>query len=284
MVRAEQLTDAVSQHGEGPVWSTTWGGFRWVDMMAGDIMHLDYSDGQISRWHVGSVAAAFRPRSTGGAVIATEREFLVCDEIGGSLRSLGEVFGDRGIRFNDGACDPAGRFLCGTMAYDETVGAGSLYRCNADGTTEVVLAGVSISNGLAWTADFSRAYYNDTPTGQIDVFDSDASGALLNRRPFVTIGAATGSPDGLAVDSEGGVWTALWGGHAVHHYSAAGVLEDVVEVPTSQVTACTFGGSNLTDLYITTSMQGADPDDTRAGAVFRCAAGIVGLPPLPFAG
>lgn len=285
MVRAEQITPPVAGHGEGPVWSGGWGGLRYVDMLAGDVLHLDPGTGEVSRWHVGIVAAALRPRAAGGAVIATERDFVVCDEMGGAVRTIATPVTDDGIRFNDGGCDPAGNFLCGTMAYSEAPGAGNLYRLGADHAVESVLAGVTISNGLAWTADGSLAYYIDTPTGRIDVFDSDGTGALRNRRTFVSIPGDTGHPDGLTVDAEGGVWCALWDGRAVHHYSPDGSLQQVVDVPTAKVTACTFGGVALDELYITTSREGSSESEAGvAGALYRCQPGVTGLPVRPFAG
>jgi len=283
MPRAEQITAADAQHGEGPVWSPSWGGLRWVDMLAGDILHLEPGTGAVSRWSVGTVAAAFRPRRSGGAVIATEREFALCDEMGGPLTGLGEVFRDGTVRFNDGATDPAGNFLCGTMACDEAPGRGTLYRLGADRHVEVVLRGVTISNGLAWTADSSRAYYNDTPTGRVDVFDSDPSGKLDNRRLFVAVDGDAGAPDGLTVDGDGGVWVALWGGGVVHRYSASGALDEVVEVAAKNVTACTFGGEHLDELFITTS-RNDDEEHPGAGALFRYLPAVSGLPALPFAG
>lgn len=285
MVRAEQITPPVAGHGEGPVWSGGWGGLRYVDMLAGDVLHLDPDTGELSRWHVGKVAAALRPRAAGGAVIATEHDFVVCDEMGGGVRPIATPVSDAAIRFNEGGCDPAGNFLCGTMAYAKTPGAGSLYRLGADHSVEVELTGVTISNGLAWTADGALAYYIDTPTGRIDVFDSDGTGALQGRRTFVSIDGDTGHPDGLTVDAEGGVWCALWGGSAVHHYSSDGVLQDVIEVPTANVTACTFGGVGLDELYITTSREESSPQETGvAGALYRHLPGVTGLPVRSFAG
>lgn len=280
---AEQLTAAEADHGEGPVWSDSWGGLRWVDMHEGDVLHLSET-GAVERWHVGAVAAALRPRVRGGAVIATERHFVLADEMGGEVRALAEVFSDPGIRFNEGSCDPAGNFLCGTMAYDETPGAGTMFRLAVDGTVDTVFDNVTISNGLCWTADGTRAYYNDTPTGRVDVFDSDASGVLRNRRPFVVIDASVGSPDGLTVDAAGGVWVALWGGRAVRHYDITGTLADVIEVAASNVTACTFGGPDLSELFITTSRQGDDDPQPGAGAVFRYQTDVTGFPVRPYLG
>ena len=284
MPRAAQLTPPDAVHGEGPVYFPDWGGLRWVDMLAGDILHLDAASGLVDRWPVGDVAAAFRPRLGGGAVIATEREFVVADEIGGPVRSLGAAFTSAKIRFNDGDCDPAGNFLCGTMAYDETPGAGTLYRLSPAGTITTVFDGVTISNGLAWTADFTRAFYVDTPTGRVDVFDSDPSGVLHNRRPFVSIDPTLGSPDGLTVDTQGGIWIALWGGSAVHHYSSSGALEDVIEVSAPKVTACTFGGPALDQLFITTSRINEAGENPGAGAVFTYQPGVAGLLARAYAG
>ncbi len=285
MPKAEQITAPDSIHGEGPVWSTDWDGLRWVDMLAGDVLHLDPRTGEVSRWHVGKVAAALRPRTSGGAVIATEREFLLCDQINGPLHHPVEAFTDRTIRFNEGTCDPAGNFLCGTMAYDESPGRGTLYRLNPHRSVEIVLTGITISNGLCWTADAAQAYYVDTPTGQIDVFDSDHTGQLSNRRKFAAINA-TGTPDGLTVDSQGGVWVALWGGGAVHRYSPAGALDEIIYLPVPYVTACTFGGDHLDELYITTSQLLKTPDaaGAGAGALFRAPCPVTGQPAATFCG
>ena len=189
------------------------------------------------------------------------------------------------VRMNDGGCDPDGRFYCGSMAYDETPGAGSLYRLDPDGTTTVVLSGVTISNGLAWSPDGTRAYYVDTPTRRVDVFDYDPGTGLTGRRPWAVVPDGPGVPDGLTVDADGGVWTALWGGGAVCRFTGAGQLDGVVELPVPRVTACAFGGPALTTLYVTTSRLQTDTDRyPAAGAVFAVDVGVRGLPVRPFAG
>src|SRR3954463_5643946 len=151
MIKVDQLTDVVTHHGEGPVWSPRWGGLRWVDMLAGDVLSLR-PDGAIERRHVGTVAAALRPRRRGGALIGVERGFAL-EEPDGTLRTLAELWSDDGVRMNDGGCDPDGRFYCGSMAYDKTPRAGALYRLDPDGSTRVVVEHVTISNGLEWSPD-----------------------------------------------------------------------------------------------------------------------------------
>jgi sugar lactone lactonase YvrE len=281
-MRAEQVTDPVAHHAEGPVWSDRWGGLRWVDMLAGDVLSLA-TDGTVARRHVGDVAAALRPRSGGGAVIAVERGFAL-EGADGTLTPLEPVWSDPGVRMNEGGCDPDGRFWCGSMAYDQRPGAAALYRLDPDGQVHRVLEGVTISNGLDWSPDGSLAYYDDTATHRVDVFDYDRETGLSARRPFVRL-PDDGNPDGLTVDAEGGVWVAFFGGGVVHRYTSAGVLDVVVEVPAAQVTACTLGGPRLDQLFVTTSREGLAPDDDPlAGALFRADVGVPGQPVREFAG
>jgi sugar lactone lactonase YvrE len=282
-MRAEQVTDPVAYHGEGPVWSDHWGGLRWVDMLAGDILSLA-ADGTINRRHVGSVAAAIRPRRRDGAVIGVARGFAL-EDADGTLTYLDELWADDQIRMNEGGCDPDGRFYCGSMAYGQRPGAGALYRLDTDGSVQVVLEHVTVSNGLDWSPDGARVYYNDTATQRIAVFDYDREAGLTGRRLFVDLSAEAKRPDGLTVDVQGGVWVALSNGGAVRRYTPDGVLDAVVEVPARKVTACTFGGPNLDQLFITTSREGLEPGaDPLAGSLFRAVVGVTGLPVREFAG
>jgi sugar lactone lactonase YvrE len=252
-------------------------------MLAGDVLSLR-PEGKVERRHVGTVAAALRPRARGGAVIGVERGFAL-EEPDGTLKTLDELWTDTGVRMNEGGCDPDGRFYCGSMAYDKTPGAAALYRLDPDGSTRVVLEHVTISNGLEWSPDGARAYYNDTETYRIDVFDYDRDAGLVNRRAFVHLAPGDGRPDGLTVDAEGGVWVALNHSGTVRRYTPDGVPDAVVEVQPRQVTACTFGGDRLDDLFITTSRENLPPgDDPLAGSLFRAEVGVRGLPVREFAG
>jgi sugar lactone lactonase YvrE len=281
-VRAEQLTDVLTYHGEGPCWSPSWGGLRWVDMLSGDVLTLR-EDGGADRRHVGDIAAVVRPRREGGAVIGVERGFVL-EDVDGFVTALPELWAGHDVRMNEGGCDPQGRFYCGSMAYDQAPGAASLYRLDPDGSVHVLLEGLTISNGLEWSPDGTRAYYNDTATHTISVFDHDPDSGLGDRRPFVELSDDL-NPDGLTVDADGGVWTALFGSGRVHRYGPDGSLDAVVEVAAQQVTACTFGGADLDELFITTSREGLGPDDDPlAGALFSARVGVRGMPVREFAG
>jgi sugar lactone lactonase YvrE len=280
-MKAERITDTVAYHGEGPVWSPRWGGLRWVDMLAGDYLSLA-ADGSVERHHVGTICAAIRPRSRGGAVMGLERGFAL-EEADGALTVLEQLWTGDDVRMNEGGCDPDGRFYCGSMAYDKRPGGAALYRLDPDLSVRTVLEGVTISNGLDWSPDGTRAYYNDTDTFGIDVFDYGRDAGLTGRRRFVE--TRPGRPDGLTVDSEGGVWVAVPNEGAVRRYSPDGELDQVVELPVKKVTACTFGGPNLDELFITTSREGLKPgDEPLAGSLFRADAGVRGVPVREFAG
>jgi len=274
-----------ASHGEGPFWDSRRERLLHVDMLAGTVVDLADPDEPV-RHPVGSVAAVIRHRASGGFILALEHGFAFADDDLRVVEHLASIIDDAGIRLNEGGCDPQGRFYCGSMAYDETPGAASVYRLDGDGSVATVLDGVSVSNGLQWSADGETAFYNDSPTGRVDAFDFDAgSGTFGDRRPFVTVPDSEGSPDGMAIDAEGGIWIALFGGGRVHRYDPDGSLSEVIELPVSQVTACCFGGSDLRTLFITTSNDGLDPDaEPEAGSVYCVDAGVTGAVPHAFAG
>ncbi|MGN6403112.1 SMP-30/gluconolactonase/LRE family protein [Sinomonas sp.] len=287
-MRAEQITAPITWHGEGPCWDPAGQRMLIVDMLAGAVVDLSSLESP-RRYEVGSpVAAVVRPRVGGGFAVATEHGFALFDENFALERSLPEVVDDGGVRLNEGGCDSRGRFYCGSMAYDETPGAGTLYRLEPDGTVSTALEGVTISNGLQWSHDGTLAYYIDTPTKRVDVFDFDASdGSFHNRRPRVELGGdVAGVPDGMAIDDDGGLWVALWGGGAVRRYDADGRLTEVVEVPgVTHTSAAAFGGPDLDTLYITSSRQHLPEDaEPEAGAVFAVKHGIRGAALHPYAG
>lgn len=281
-MQAERISDSVAYHGEGPVWAERWGGLRCVDMLAGDVLSLA-GDGSVERLHVGKIAAALRPRVGGGAVIGVERGFVL-ESADGSLQRLPELWSGSAVRMNEGACDPDGRFYCGSMAYDKTPGAASIYRLDPNGSVEVVLGGATVSNGLDWSPDGTLAYYNDTDTHAVAVFDYDAEAGLTGRRVLAEI-PDDGRPDGLTVDAEGNVWVALNGWGQVWCFDSTGLRQAVIEVEPRKVTACTFGGPALDELFITTSRENLrEGEEPAAGSLYRVAPGVRGMPVREFAG
>jgi len=287
-VTPELLVDFKSFLGEGPVWDARIDRVVWVDILAGRL-HLTANDGGTTTIQLPSPVGCLVPRTAGGWVVALADGFWTVADDGTNAR-LVDVQSDRpDLRFNDGKCDPQGRFWAGTMALDHRAGAGALYRLDPDLSVHLMVDGVAISNGLDWSLDGRTMYYVDTPTRRIDRFDFDpASGAIADRRPFVTIDAVDGSPDGLTVDAEGGIWLALWDGSRIRRYLPDGSIDREVRLPVSEVTCPVFGGPDLDELYITTAWELLSEEqharEPLAGALFRVRPGVRGRPPTPFAG
>lgn len=294
---AEQFTDPITYHGEGAIWfPADHGGpgrLHLVDMLAGAVLTLAPDGRLLDRTDVGSrVAAVIRPRTDGGAVLADETGFLLADADPaapsglGSFRRLATALTDSALRLNEGNADPAGVFWCGSMAWDKTPGRGEMFRLRPDGSVTTVLTDLTISNGLGWSPEGHLAYYVDTPTHRIDVFDWDPERGLSGRRPFVRIDPDDGVPDGLTVDAGGGVWVAVNRGGAVRRYAPDATLSEQVETPgAAQVTSVALGGESMDRLFITTSREDLpDGEQPVAGSVFTAPAGVRGMAPLAFAG
>ncbi|PFG44983.1 sugar lactone lactonase YvrE [Georgenia soli] len=283
MAIVEQITAPVTDHGEGPVWSPTWGGLRFVDMLVGDVLTLG-DDGEVLRCGVGRVAAFVRPRSNGGYVVATEHAVELADEVAAAPSRSVEIDRTPGVRMNEGTAAPDGSLYVGSTTWGQEPEAGALFRVTPDLEVRKVLERVTISNGLGFSPDGTRAYYVDSGAGRMDVFDV-ADGAFHDRRPLVTLSRRTGDLDGLAVDVQGTIWVAVYGAGQVHRYSPEGAILEVLDLPVPHVTACALGGPTLTDLFITTSRGGLGADASpAAGAVFMASVDVPGQPVLPFAG
>jgi sugar lactone lactonase YvrE len=177
-------------------------------------------------------------------------------------------------RYNDGKCDPYGRFWIGSMAQDHSPGAGNLFTVYPDLTAKLQCNRISISNGLAWSNDYETLYYIDSPTRCVQAFNYDAStGNLSNRRIAFTIPEAEGTPDGMTIDREGMLWIAHWDGWQIGRWNPdTGEKLVAWKLPAAQITSCTFGGPNLDDLYITSAREGLSVEDLYnqplAGSVF----------------
>ena len=278
-MKAELVADARAQLGEGPLWDARTEELLWVDILAGVVHRFDPATHADRTFDAGSYVGAVVPRAAAGYALAVAAGFALASDSGEVTPLVAVRHGDA-VRMNDGACDSGGRFWAGSMRLDESHGGGSLYRLDPDHTLETICTGVTISNGIAWSPDDTLLYYVDTPTMAIDVFDFDAAtGAATDRRVLLRV-EGPGSPDGLNVDVEGGLWVAFWGGGRVRRYSPQGALELEIEVAAAHTTKAAFGGRELTDLYITTA-EGEEPN---AGGLYVVQPGIAGLPARAFAG
>ncbi|MFF0103732.1 SMP-30/gluconolactonase/LRE family protein [Streptomyces hirsutus] len=279
----EVAVRAESALGEGPTWDPATGRLLWIDILNSRLNGYDPATGRRTLRRTDQHVGAVKPRAGGGLVLNLRDGIGLLDP-DGTFRWLRHepVPGRRG---NDAAVAPDGALWAGTMRYDEATGGGTLARVTGDGTAELVLDDVTVSNGTGWSPDGRRMYYIDTPTRRIDVFDHDAdTGRVTGRRPLAEVEDGAGFPDGLTVDAEGCVWVALWDGAAVRRYTPSGALDRVIELPVPRVTACAFGGPGLTDLYITTARVGLDPAPPLAGSLLVVPGAGEGVAQPAFAG
>ena len=176
------------------------------------------------------------------------------------------------------------------MAYDESEGAGSLFVLDADLSVRTMADNVSISNGLAWSADGHTLYYIDTPTCRVDAFDFDPdTGNISNRRTVLRIPDGMGYPDGMSIDEEDMLWIAFWDGWGVRRWDPRTGKELArIEVPAARTTACCFGGENVDQLFITSARTGLSDADLaqqpHAGGLFQVDVGVRGRSTNQFAG
>ena len=277
-MQAERLLAVGAELAEGPVWDKQAQEVVWVDVLAGRVNRLSLN-GQVG-------PSAQLPSSVGAVAFATNNAWFGATPDG--LRRLEDHFLAVGLpqqgsdlRMNDGKVDPQGRFVGGTMTIGRPrKGAGSLWSFDGAGV-RMLVDNVTISNGLAWSADGRTMFYVDTPTQRIDAFDyNPLSGAVANRRPWAHIPSEVGAPDDMCIDVEGGLWIALWGGSAVVRLLDGAVTERI-EVPTPQVTCPAFVGPKLDQLIITTAAIGLDPCPEGAGDLYICTPGVAGTLPNP---
>lgn len=288
----ELVLDAQAILGEGPLWDVQDQCLWWIDIEAGIVHRYDPAQNRDDARKVGQRIGTIVRRASGGVVLALETGIAAWEWPDGPLQMLASP--EAGIanhRFNDGKCDPSGRFWAGTLNYaNEDLPEGTLYRLDYDLGISSQLDGICVSNGIVWTSDRRTMYYIDSPTRRIDAFDyDDATGTIAGRRTAIALPEGMGYPDGMTIDAEDNLWVALWSGWGVVRFDPrSGELLERIEVPASQVTACALGGPELKDLYITTARRGLDPvalaDQPLAGGLFLARVDIPGTPSVPFRG
>ncbi|HET6845982.1 MAG TPA: SMP-30/gluconolactonase/LRE family protein, partial [Anaerolineales bacterium] len=235
MMLPELYIDARATLGESPVWDAKTQTLYWVDVLeqrvhAGGkpIVQLDQP--------VGCVA----PRKGGGLILAEGRSIRLLEPDMKTVRRYAAPESEaRHNRFNDGKCDPRGRFLAGTMDIHEKDDSGALYSLSRRGALKRLLTHVRISNGLTWSPDGRTLYFIDTPTRKVMAFDYDLdTGAILNGRVIIAIDKSFGFPDGMTSDSDGNLWIAMWGGARVSQWQPDGTLLAQFGVEAINVTSC----------------------------------------------
>ena len=287
----ELVLDAKATLGESPLWHARRRKLYWVDILGQQLHEWDPTTGRDRCFAVGQFIGCVVPRKKGGLLLAlhhglarfdfrTKQPVILCDP--DRRRS--------GNRFNDGKCDPAGRFWAGTMSATEKPNQGSLFCLDPDLSVRRAVSRVSISNGLAWSREADTMYFIDSAEQVVWAFDYDlATARIRNRRTVIRIPKRDGVPDGMTRDAEGMLWVAHWGGSQVTRWDPRrGRLLQTLRLPVSLVTSCAFGGARLDELFITSARVSLSPSQLErqplAGGLFRVQPGVQGVAPDEFAG
>jgi sugar lactone lactonase YvrE len=283
------------QLGETPFWDGESQTLFWVDIPNKTAKRLDPSTGHIDRWTYDQFCAAIVPTTRGDALVALKDGLYRADLQTGATTVFSQPDRDPGNRSNECRTDPQGRIWLGTM--DDNLGpdgngapltrnSGSMYCIGADGAPKRMLSEVGITNVLCWSPDGRRFYTADTKKAVIWSFDYDPDGPIIsNQQVFIDKGLP-GNPDGAAMDAEGCLWGARWGGHRIIRFTPDGRVDREIVLPVEQPSSCMFGGPDLKTLYITSARQelkGLAPDSLD-GALFRVELDVAGLPMRRFEG
>ena len=278
--------------GESPVWHPEGQSLYWVDIERREIHQFHPDSGANETFNLPEIVTCIAQRAAGGLVLTLKKHFAFFEPSTSKLEWLGEVEPDLpNNRFNDGNCDPQGRFWAGTMdAVHWSAPAGNLYRLDSDKNITRRQDNVICSNGSGWSPNGRKMYYTESFRYAILVYDFDPyTGAISNRLPFATLDSNSGGfPDGMTVDADGFVWSNVVGLGQIHRYDPEGKLERIIQLPVPRATDCTFGGPDLTTLYVTSARETMSPERLAAaplsGSLFAIDCDVRGLPSNSFSG
>ena len=286
----QPLFDIICEHGEGPVFDSNRQCLYWVDMLKGHLIIGNMANLNTQKFSIGKALGVLALRKSGGLVLAAENDFIHFDFQNNSLSPIASVpkHKDHATRFNDGAIDQKGRLFAGTMTWDGATDIGTLYRLNADLTAAPLEQGLHIPNGMGWSIDNRTFFLTDTHRHVIYAYDySLESGEITNKRAHIQF-KDDEFPDGMAIDTNGHLWIAFWGGSKVGHFNAAGKHIKDIKLPVPHCTSCCFGGDDMTTLFVTTSqLILSDAEKKRyplAGRTFSVQTDSVGREAALFAG
>ncbi len=284
------VLDARASLGECAIWSAADRALYWVDINAPSLNRFDPGTGTNVAMPMPESIGCFALRRSGGFVVALRGGVWLARADGTLERKIVDApYDPRHHRFNDGRCDPRGRFLAGTMNERRDTASGALYALDGALRFAELFGALTISNGLAWSPDGRTMYHADTPTHRIDAYDYDLdAGHPSNRRTLAQFRGETDRPDGGVVDSAGCYWSAFYRGGKIVRIAPDGRVMSEHPLPAMCPTMCAFGGPQLRTLYVTTARQ-QRPDDELArfpqsGGVFAMDVDTPGLPEAQFAG
>lgn len=289
-LKVEVIGEHRCQLAEGPVWDAKRNAICWIDLLLGEIHEYSFHDQSRKVYYAEQIIGSFAICDNGNFITALKNGFAFIERPRGEIKMISSPEEHLpNNRFNDGKCDPVGRFWAGTMSLTEDTGTGSLYVLEKDLTHSKKVGDITISNGISWSIDHKQLFYIDTPSMKVSAFDYDkVTGRISNRRTVIQIEDRDGYPDGMTIDNEGMLWIAHWNGWQVTRWNPVnGEKLFTIKLPVAKVTSCIFGGENLSDLFITSAQVGLTPEELQeqplAGSLFVIRdCGFTGMPSFEF--
>ena len=300
------VADTHCHTGENPLWHPQEHCLYWTDIPNGKLFRYDPATGRYEQCYNGVAVGGFTIQADGALLLFMQRGAIARWRDGKLEYLIDEIPDEQESRFNDVIADPLGRVFCGTMPTPSRLGR--LYRLDRDGSLHLILEGIGISNGMGFTPDHRGLYYTNSQAHNIYLFDYDVETGTIQRSAtapyeqpvdpsildeaplrhtdtpsaadiWLHIPEGEGEPDGLTVDSQGYVWSARWDGSAIYRYTPQGEEVLRVEFPARKVSSLTFGGDDLSDIYVTTALAGGErgSEGAGAGALFCLQAGVRGV-------
>ena len=274
----EVVANFACEIGEGPLWHPDEQCLYWTDIPAAKLLRFDPESGQTTTYDTGLPVGGFTLHEDGRLLLFMAEGTIKLWHNGSMETVIADLPEEHGNRFNDVIADPEGRVFCGVMSTRQR--KGRLYRLDPDGSITVMIEGTGTANGMGFTPDLDQMYFCDSRERTISLFDYDrGTGNLTNRQIIVTTEGDEGKPDGMTIDAAGFIWSARWDGSRLVKMSPVGEPLEHYMVPTKKVSCITFGGNDMTDMYVTTA-GGQDPTENGelAGSLFRMNLGIKGKP------
>ncbi len=270
----QTISSTACQLGEGAFWHPSLNQFFWFDILGQRLYTID--EGTERHWQFDECVSALGWIDDSRFILASASALWEFDIATGEQSYLIGLEADTPeTRSNDGRADPWGGFWIGTMGYNAEPKAGAIYRYYK-GELRTLVPNVTISNAICFAPDRSCAYYTDTAKGKImrQPLNAEDGWPIGKAELFLDLSDEDFGPDGAVVDADGNLWNAQWGASRVACYSPNGEFLTAHDVPTPQASCPSFGGADLSTLYVTTAADGDLPDP--AGCTFAIATTAIG--------
>ncbi len=278
MIEPKIIVDSQHHNAECPLWHPQQQCLYWTDIPRGKLFRYNPQTNSHSEVYSGESVGGLTLQADGSLLLFKTKGTIERWDDGKITILINEIPAERHTRFNDAIADPMGRVFSGTMATPDD--KGRLYRIDTDGSIHVILENLLVPNGMGFSPDLKYFYFTDSDARTIYRFHYDQeTGNITNGKSHIITLPGGGVPDGMTVDAEGYIWSARWDGKHLYRYTPDGDEALSISFPALKITCMTFGGSDYSELYVTTAGGNErSREGDGAGAIFYLQPGVKGVP------